>query len=235
MSQSFQLDPREILGVDQDASLQVIHESYRSKVKRYHPDHGGEEWAFRVLNQAFEILSRKRIAARVSEEMHPRSAPATENPFRPVRPRNGSTEGGSSRRGIFDRQVPPERLVLVEMLILRYDLADPMLLFREAAQDRNLSCTVHVVWPPPSLERGGVERPGDGKILSALDEMIPQIAAETAPLASSSRSEQGRFSGWLSYPSATRAGEGFRRLHAALGRHGLGVEQWVHEVSISKE
>jgi hypothetical protein len=54
---SFSLDPRTILGVGPRASLDEIHEAYRSKSKKYHPDAGGDEWVFRMVTRAYEVLT----------------------------------------------------------------------------------------------------------------------------------------------------------------------------------
>jgi hypothetical protein len=53
---AFLLDPRTILGVGPDATLEEIHEAYRAKSKKHHPDCGGDEWAFRMLARAYEVL-----------------------------------------------------------------------------------------------------------------------------------------------------------------------------------
>jgi hypothetical protein len=53
---AFSLDPRTILGVGSDASLDEIHEAYRIKSKKHHPDVGGDEWAFRMVTRAYEVL-----------------------------------------------------------------------------------------------------------------------------------------------------------------------------------
>jgi hypothetical protein len=53
---SFSLDPRAILGVGPDASLEEIREAYRVKSKKHHPDAGGDEWAFRMVVRAYEVL-----------------------------------------------------------------------------------------------------------------------------------------------------------------------------------
>jgi DnaJ domain len=54
---SFSLDPRTVLGVSPDASLEEIHDAYRAKSKKHHPDCGGDEWAFRMVTRAYEVLS----------------------------------------------------------------------------------------------------------------------------------------------------------------------------------
>ena len=53
---SFSLDPRTVLGVGPDASMEEIHEAYRAKSKKHHPDVGGDEWAFRMVARAYEVL-----------------------------------------------------------------------------------------------------------------------------------------------------------------------------------
>ena len=63
MSVAFQINPREVLGVADDASLAELREAYRTRARKYHPDAGGDEWAFRILNRAYEMLSAARVAA----------------------------------------------------------------------------------------------------------------------------------------------------------------------------
>jgi hypothetical protein len=53
---SFSLDPRTILGVGPAATAEEIHEAYRAKSKKHHPDMGGDEWAFRMVARAYEVL-----------------------------------------------------------------------------------------------------------------------------------------------------------------------------------
>jgi hypothetical protein len=53
---SFSLDPRTVLGVSPAASTEEIHEAYRLKSKKHHPDLGGDEWAFRMVARAYEVL-----------------------------------------------------------------------------------------------------------------------------------------------------------------------------------
>jgi hypothetical protein len=53
---SFSLDPRTILGVGPDASPDEIRDAYHAKSKKHHPDMGGDEWAFRMVLRAYEVL-----------------------------------------------------------------------------------------------------------------------------------------------------------------------------------
>ena len=52
----FSLDPRTVLGVGPRASLDEIREAYHLKSKKHHPDAGGDEWAFRMVARAYEVL-----------------------------------------------------------------------------------------------------------------------------------------------------------------------------------
>ena len=61
---SFSLDPRTVLGVGPDAALDEIHEAYRAKSKKHHPDVGGDEWAFRMVARAYEVLTATTSAPR---------------------------------------------------------------------------------------------------------------------------------------------------------------------------
>jgi len=63
---SFSVDPRTILGVGRDASMEEIREAYRAKSKKHHPDAGGDEWAFRMVARAYDVL--KTTSAERSRE-----------------------------------------------------------------------------------------------------------------------------------------------------------------------
>ena len=53
---AFSLDPRTVLGVGPGASADEIREAYHAKSKKHHPDAGGDEWAFRMVARAYEVL-----------------------------------------------------------------------------------------------------------------------------------------------------------------------------------
>jgi len=59
------LSPREreacdVLGVDVDASVDEITAAYRERVLETHPDHGGDEAAFKRVRWAYEYLKEHR-------------------------------------------------------------------------------------------------------------------------------------------------------------------------------
>lgn len=66
MTHTFQFDPNTILGVASGASLREIRDAYHQKSLKHHPDKGGDEWAFRMVVRAYEILSTARVVNRVS-------------------------------------------------------------------------------------------------------------------------------------------------------------------------
>ena len=74
------LDPAELCwGVSHAASTEEIHEAYRLKSKKHHPDLGGDEWAFRMGARAYEDLKTTTIATSskpyTSEETGAESGP----------------------------------------------------------------------------------------------------------------------------------------------------------------
>ncbi len=71
---AFSLDPRTVLGVGPGASPDEIREAYHAKSKKHHPDVGGDEWAFRMVARAYEVL--KATAAAQSSQPWEQPGPA---------------------------------------------------------------------------------------------------------------------------------------------------------------
>ena len=92
MTHQFSLDPRSVLGVSSDASMEEIDRAFRTKSKKHHPDLGGDEWAFRIVARSFEIL--KSTAGSIAEK--PAYATTVVPDPSSWSARNGTEAGGPS-------------------------------------------------------------------------------------------------------------------------------------------
>ncbi len=234
---SFEIDPHQVLGIAADAPLDKIRDAYRQKVKRYHPDVGGEEWAFRILNQAYEMLCAARVvrATRI-ETPHPRPGP-TSSP-RPAAPHKPERAAETVHQGIYDRNVPIARLVAVEHLCVRYQWDDVNYLWlaqRAPDEERFLSCCINVNWPDPTVtERSDLGVP-EAAIIATLSEALDQTIIGTRAIQSRSRVEDDRFAAWMSYPSFDRSWKALNVLHENLKQRGLGMRQWSRDLFVPRQ
>jgi len=238
MQHGFSLDPREILGVGGDASLQEIRDSYRDKAKRYHPDHGGDEWVFRVVCHAYEILSTARVAGRVSGDGASHAPPPPPrphvDPMRPPTAADATKRAERTKVGIHDTTSDPAKLVDVELFVLRYAITDPMQALLSSAEDRTLSCTLNLAWPGKGFA-DVVNPAAEDSILPIVAEVFEPLARKTRALDSRGRVEDSRFAGWLSYPSLAKANEALEVLHKAFLARGLGIYQWTREMTVPRD
>lgn len=62
------MDPHRILGTTPESKPEEIVAAYRERVKKHHPDAGGDEWAFILVERAFAHLSSHNFG-RWREEM----------------------------------------------------------------------------------------------------------------------------------------------------------------------
>lgn len=249
MNYAIELDAAEVLGVAPGASLQEIHEAYRSRVKKHHPDVGGDDWAFRAVARAYETLSHARIRTRIGFEA---PAPATDlatvaaaarpEPFldddedearEAVHPAPADADSEFVREGVRDRVDDPGQVVDVELFTIRYEFTGTFNLLG-GPENRNLSSCVHLTWPAPPAHEGDPELPADPETLRRLTRAFDRLPRRTRATSHWSDTKDGRFVAWMSYPTANQAFEAFEALHKALNEKGLGVRQSTRELFIAR-
>ncbi len=234
MPHHYQVEPEDVLGVEGAASLQVIREAYHAQAQKYHPDHGGDAWAFRLVSWAYETMSTARVLARAVAETGsgpvPNPRPA---PFRP--PEAGGVDSERVRVGVHDDSADPTRVVEIEVFAIRFALDNPLDLFAASPEERILSCCLNVTWPSPEIPSPAVPDQAAGRILADLGAVFDAVAADSRTLASVRVVEDERFSGWLSYPTVVAADDAFHVLHEALNALHLSVRQLTREIFIPRE
>jgi hypothetical protein len=180
MTHSFPFDPASILGIASGASLQEIRDAYHQKSLKHHPDKGGDEWAFRLVARAYELLSTARVMARASEDVdRPGSRPERSPHFEP-RPSAPKGEpdlaadlkswGGAARSHEGDSPEEAAKIVTVELLILRFEASSSLNLFATSPGDRNLSCSIHAAWPVVELAETATNLPDAARTIKKIGE-----------------------------------------------------------------
>jgi curved DNA-binding protein CbpA len=209
---SFSLDPRTVLGVGASAGLDEIHEAYRLKSKKHHPDLGGDEWAFRMVTRAYEVLKTTTTAPGAG------GAPHQANGWTRADAKNGSTEKPGMERDDF-------RAVDVDLIWMRFDTERTTPL--SSVPDENevtLSVCLVISWPPPHLVARAPEHESASKTLRSLVDQFERLRKSDQVSAGRSRIEDGQFVGWLSYPSVMAAQDAFLILRDALQNQELTVK-----------
>ncbi len=228
MIHHFPFDPRAVLGVSAGATAEEIHDAFREKSKKHHPDMGGDEWAFRIVARAFEVLQATADGdpAPPSPVAAATSAPWTSSAAGPGFfftqerfPFNfGSGGGDETDADVETRAEPPGifQQVEVELIWIRFATA------AEDAEGSTLSVCMVVSWPLRSAVARAAEYADLGATLRWVIDAF-DVARQSGPLAARPRIEDGQFVGWLSFPDVPAAQSAFLRLRDALRRRGLSV------------
>ena len=242
MIHHFPFEPREVLGISAEATVDEIRDAFREKSKKHHPDLGGDEWAFRMVLRAYEVLK--------STAGGPLNGPSAEAPAWP-RPDTasgffsqgrfpfgaGAWAGAAAATATEDEpQVEPEpepepeprpqagapgvfQQVEVELIWIRFAMTGPP---SEAAEGSTLSVCMVVSWPLRSLVARTAEYANLGETLRHVIDAFDEVR-KSGPLAVRSRIEDGQFVGWLSFPDVLTAQSAFLILRDGLARHDLTV------------
>ena len=93
------MNPYEVLGIAEGASLDAIQAAYREKARRYHPDLGGDAWAFRQIESAYWLLT-SGAAAEMADAVEPQPPTATDPSWAAVADHLGPLLGLATFLGI---------------------------------------------------------------------------------------------------------------------------------------
>jgi hypothetical protein len=236
---SFEVDPQKVLGVPAGATLEQIRDAYRQKAKRYHPDAGGEDWAFRIIAQSYEMLSRARVVRAAHAEhateakRQPQPQPQQHHPRQP----KAEQQAASVHAGIHDKHVPPENMVALELLCVRFlwDESDFLWLTQRAPdEERFLSCSLNFGWPDPAATGSAPAAHETSSKISALEGIFDQMLIATRVVTSRSQPSEDRFDAWLSYSNFDRAWKAVGAIHQLLNARGFGLRQWSRDLFIPR-
>jgi hypothetical protein len=263
MTHHFPIDPRSILGVGEHATPEETHRAYVTKSKKHHPDAGGDEWAFRIVARAYELLKSTGLVG----EQPVAHAAANGEPIwgqkhaygngpddRWVRSPRETADGRSWREATSNESEEEDsgptctagaedfallaelRTVEIEMVWIRFALPESRGHSGEQkAADSTLSVCMVITWPRRSLLARAAEVPETAETLRIVIESFEHLRGQQAVLASRSRIEDGQFVGWLSYPDVAQALMGFQAVKDALARHQLKIKLQTRDESIPCE
>jgi len=221
MTHHFSIDPRTILGVGAGASMEEIQCAYRAKSRKHHPDLGGDEWAFRMVVRAYEILkTTSGIEARQASTATVVNGSAFEMKWKDAQ--------ADREHPVFFRDPPPTqtefRTVDIELVWIRFELAGELKeQLHEEPPATTLSVCLVISWPRASLVQHAAEFSDAAEKLRLLIETFEDLRGQEQVLGSRSHIEDGQFVGWLSYANVVQAEAVFQRLQETLSAHDLRV------------
>lgn len=238
MLDGLQLEPHIVLGIARDAPAEAVREAFRRKSLKHHPDHGGDEWAFRIVVRAYQMLTGHE----------PANAPPKPSGSRSDAPPPGDLDSGDgarmapppgarwspARAGTTDRGVDRSRLVQVEVVWVQAEVDDLVAVLGGRGQDRQLSGSMTLTWPDPSLPGDPRGIPFADRILRALNAAFDELRARPGTTSARSHIEAGRFEAWLQYESGPAAHAAFQHFHTNLTARGLGVHQWSRILTVPR-
>ncbi|APW58807.1 J domain-containing protein [Paludisphaera borealis] len=239
MYHHFQLNPRTILGVGPEASADQIRDAFREKSKKHHPDLGGDEWAFRMVVRAYEVLKSTAngldsSGVDVDVDVVAPAAPTSwtwpgpmGNPFAQGWFPFGSEPAADAptAEAAPTQTMPPSafQTVDVELIWIRFEMAEKVDLDASDGSDRaTLSVCMVVSWPIKSLVARTAEFAGAGETLRQVIDAFEHLDRGAA-LAVRTRIEDGQFVGWVSYPDVVAAQSAFLGFRDILTGDGLSV------------
>jgi curved DNA-binding protein CbpA len=208
---SFSLDPRTVLAVGPCATPDEIREAYHLKSKKHHPDRGGDEWAFRMVARAYEVLKTIPVTASADGS---RQA----NGWARAAAEHGSAEKPEEALDKF-------RTVDVNLIWIRLE-TEQIAKHLSVSEDNEetLSVCLAISWPDTCLVAQAAEYDSAGEILRTLVDLFQRLRDSDRVFAGRSRIEDGQFVGWLSYPNVLAAQDAFLLLREALKDRGLAVK-----------
>jgi hypothetical protein len=263
MNHQFSLDPRSVLGVSSDASMEEIDRAYRAKSRKHHPDVGGDEWAFRIVARSFEIL--KSTTSQVGEKRS--FATAVVPDTSPWSARNGAEGGGPPAAGsrwsgagsypgatrcngavtitdegaeVASQEVSPSpvefQTVEAELIWIRFVFAGaPSAPLDQEESQTTLSVCMVISWPKAPFVARAVQFADTPETLHHVIDSFELLRSQVPTLASRSRIEDGQFVGWLSYPDVVQAMIGYESLKNTLSSHQIQVELRTRDEQIPQE
>jgi hypothetical protein len=257
MLHHFQFSPRTILGVGPEASADEIRDAFREKSKKHHPDLGGDEWAFRMVVRAYEVLKSTAggldggdgVEVDVDPTAPVASGSSWSRPWAQAGPFGqgwfsfGSEPESESvataaepeeEEAAATQTVPPSAFQTVdaELIWLRFEIPrKPDLEPSDESDHSTLSVCIVVSWPVKSLVARTAEFVGAGETLHHVMKAFERLD-HGAALAVRKRIEDGQFVGWVSYPDVVAAQSAFLGFRDALAGNGLSVRLQTRDETI---